>query len=216
MMDPFVMAIIAAAKDPAGMGPMLDALGPNFSPERMVPLLHMAAAGGGAGGPPPAGTLGPGELAAANPPGAGGVDWTSPGMAGLFSGQGGTIAPTTVDTTNMAGAADIFRLLFPALAGAPPPGPGAPPPGPGTVPPTLTPPPRGITTPNVVRPPAVTPIMSGGVPGAQKAPELGIQASTGGTPAQLLLQMLLGPKGGAGAANPLRVPTLAALMGGAS
>jgi hypothetical protein len=54
--------------------------------------------------------------------------------------------------------------------------------------------------------------MSGGVPGAQKAPEIGVQGSTGGTPAQMLLAALLNTRGQA--QNPLRVPTLGSMLGG--
>ena len=48
-MDPILAAIFGAANDPGTWGPMLDALGPQFGPEAMIPQLQKVAMGGNPG-----------------------------------------------------------------------------------------------------------------------------------------------------------------------
>lgn len=188
-MNELFMLMQMAGQNPETMGPLLDALGPQFAPERVVPGLNMLP-GSGANpfAPPPASAM------TGAPP-------LTPGPESGVSLGGvpmGPAAPQQIDPMTA-----IMSMMTPQTGG--PPAPGAP----GAPAPTG----RPQAPPNVVRPQAAQPQFSAGVTGSQKAPEMGVQMTTGGTPAQMLLQAILG--GGRGAADPLRVPTLGALLGGA-
>lgn len=192
-MNELFMLMQMAGQRPETMGPLLDALGPQFSPDTVVPGLQSLAPGAQTNPfAPPAPTSVP---PVTPPPGAG------VGVGGLP--QGGMAPPAPQDPLAM-----IMSMLAPTT-GAPQAPPGAPQAPPGAPAPTG----RPQAPPSITKPTAATPVFSGGVSGSQKAPELGAQMTTGGTPAQLLLQALLGG-GRGGTPNPLRVPTLGALLAG--
>lgn len=110
--------------------------------------------------------------------------------------------------------------VTPAAAEAPSPTaeapPAAPPPTAGAPPPAATPPP-GQMDPKMLMalagmsgakaPPAVQPIMNGGVTGGAKAPEMGGKVSASSPAIQALMAALM-----PGGADPLRVPNLGAMM----
>lgn len=207
-MNELFMLMQLAGQNPQAMAPILDALGPQFAPERVIPGLNMLPGSGtNVFAPPlPAGpdAYAPPSASTTAPP------ITPPPESGVGIGMspvGGPPAPAPTDAMAM-----IMSMLAPGAGQgmAPPsaPAPGAPPPG------APAPTGRPQAPPSTVRPTAAQPVWSGGVTGSQKAPELGIQQTTGGTPAQLLLQAILGG-GRAGGLDPLRVPTLGALLGGA-
>lgn len=209
-MNPLLMAMMAAGQNPETWGPLLDALGPQFGPQQMIPGLTQAvnapqspfATPTQAPGAPPTPPPAPEPVPPPSVPGTPGVGMAPPGME----------APPSF--TGALGAGDplsgLLSMLSPnsptQLAGGGNPLTTAPPPS--------APPPRAPIPPQVVRPTAPQPLVHGGVTAAQKAPDMNVAMSAGGSPAQLLLQALMG--GGArGGLNPLRVPTLGSLLGGA-
>lgn len=236
-MDPVMMALFSAANNPTMWGPLLDALGPSFGPDMLIPKLQQAGMLDGAGGT--GGMFGPiaGPTAGTGAPSTG-TPMTPETLPSPFS--------MTPSAPTVQPGADPFAQSPFIVGGAPTGVPGL---TTGTLPPEMTAPdpltvssitpqaptvtappapgstypgamsmlqrsgPLGTrpTGPQVQQPQAPTPVFSGGVAGAQKAPELGVQASTGGTPAQLLMQALLAR---GQTPNPLRVPTLAHLLGG--
>ncbi len=295
-MLPLLMMIQAAAQNPEQWGPLLDSLGPAFSPSTMVPRLAQIAGGGGGlfgestvpptqVGAPPSTTVKPPQAApvpapmpapapasppvpapaptpGVSPPTNATTGYDSLARQALGIAADGRVAPglspPTYDgflnsplgmlseldiahapvpgnltpsplamgapTAGLAAALSAGRpdmptpapdpsalaaaLLMPPQAGAPPV--GGPPPAPAPMPvggPPPTPSPQ--VAPQVRMPTAPAPVFSGGVTGSQKAPELGVQVSTGGTPAQLLLQALLARS----QQDPLRVPLLNNLFG---
>lgn len=203
-MNELFMLMQAAGQNPETMGPILDALGPGFAPERVIPGLNMLPGSGANAFAPPL-PAGPDPFTAPS------ASTTAPPITptpGSGVGVGGMpMNPTSPAPTDAM--AMIMSMLAPGAGqGTPTPGAGAPPPG------APAPAGRPQAPPSVVRPTAAQPVWSGGVTGSQKAPEIGAQMTTGGTPAQLLLQAILGG-GRAGGLDPLRVPTLGALLGGA-
>lgn len=106
--------------------------------------------------------------------------------------------------------------VTPAAAEVPPPAAEAPPPTAGAPPPAAAPP-TGQMDPKMLMalagmsgakaPPAVQPIMHGGVTGGVKAPEMGGKVSASSPAIQALMAALM-----PGGADPLRVPNLGAMM----
>lgn len=122
---------------------------------------------------------------------------------------------------NPTGPSGIVGPAFDPNAVPPPAEPVVPPAAAAVPPPAAAPPPAAVTPPGA-RPPVLPqvkmpeqpkPIMSGGVANAQKAPDMKMAASTGGTPAQMLMAALLGG-GPGGGLDPLRVPALGQLLRG--
>lgn len=213
-MTPLLLAMMAAGQNPQTWGPLLDALGPQFGPQTMIPGLQQAvfqpqdnpfATPTQAPGAPSAPPVPSEPMPAPSVPGAPGVGVAPPGMQ----------APPGFTGGNPLGEGDPLAGLISAMTLSPngPPGTlggGPPPSGP---PPGAPRQPQAPIPPQVVRPTTSAPLIHGGVTAAQKAPEMNVAMSAGGSPAQLLLQALMG--GGArGGLNPLRVPTLGALLGG--
>jgi hypothetical protein len=211
MVDPMMLLMLTAANDPARMGPILDALGPQFGPQNMLPQINNLLGGIN---PPPSAPLTPGPAPNLDLSGGAqantqtnvpGLDLATPppGTPDLMTG---VPPPNSID--------NILRLFSQTGSMQPPAGvtPPTPPPS-GIVPPPvpLTRTPPSNIQPQIRPPTAPPPITSGGVANAQKAPEIGVQNTTGGTPAQMLLAAILG---GRNMPNPLRVPPLGALLGG--
>lgn len=74
--------------------------------------------------------------------------------------------------------------------------------------------PAGNQWPNIRPPQQQKPVFSGGVAGAQKAPEMGVKAGT--SPAQALMAALLGNRAGGGGKGQggSQIPSLGALLNG--
>lgn len=167
--------------------------------------------------PPPAAVAPPAPAVEAPPPPAadlGTILSTGPGQVTIQNGDpwagvdlnnpGGAIAPGTIDLSSIV------------TGGTPPPGLVAPPgAGPGTVREARVAPPPGAgeggpgSAGMQFRAPTVPmPVFSGGVAGAQKAPDMRLQAVNPGMTANTaLMQALL-----AHAQDPLRVPTLGRIL----
>lgn len=217
-MLPLFMLMQAAGQDPQTWGPILDSLGFQFRPDNVVPgLTRMAngpqdifssstplaspTIGAGAGDMPltyqptvpPAPTTPP-TVPPITPPPNSGVGIGSPVPMGP--------APGTDPMSALMSILGMGSTTTPAPTVTPPP--VTPPPSSGRGPP--------VVGPQAIRPTSPTPVFGGGITGAQKAPDIGAAMTTGGTPAQLLMQALL--NAGRGQTNPLRVPSLGELLKG--
>lgn len=221
-MLPLFLLMQAAAQDPQKWGPLLDALGPQFGPGNVVPGITSITSG-------PQGIFSP--LATPPPPtigaGAGDMPLTYQPTVPPAPTTPPTVPPITPPPDSGVG------IGSPLPVGSMGPAPGTDPmsalmsilgigstttPAPTVTPPPSTPPPSGrgppVAGPQAIRPTSPVPAFGGGIAGAQKAPDVGASITTGGTPAQLMMQALL--NAGRGQTNPLRVPSLGELLRGAA